>query len=77
MSPCTTLFGPRNQMKSPVSMLRSLKERGISQAKFDSIENAAKQGFFVTGVIADHDDPDFITSYEAERAAITAAKGGK
>ena len=77
MSPCTTLFGPRNQMKNPVAMLRSLKERGVSQAKFDSIENAAKQGYFVTGVMADNSDPDFLTSYEAQRAAIIAAKGGK
>lgn len=77
MSPCTTLFGPRNQMKNPVTMLRSLKERGVSQAKFDSIENAARQGYFVTGVMADNSDPDFLTSYEAQRAAIIAAKGGK
>ena len=77
MSPCSTLFGPRNKMKQPVDMLRNLKEKAVSQAKFDSIENAADLGYFVTGVIADKDVHDFNTRYEAERAVITAAKGGK
>ena len=77
MSPCSTLFGPRNKMRNPVDMLRNLKEKAVSQAKFDAIENAAEQGYFVTGVIADKDVPDFNTSYEGERAAILAAKGGK
>ena len=77
MSPCSTLFGPRNKMKQPVDMLRNLKEKAVSQAKFDSIENAEDLGYFATGVIADKDVHDFNTRYEAERAVITAAKGGK
>lgn len=54
-------------MRNPVDMLRNLKEKAVSQAKFDAIENAAEQGYFVTGVIVDKDVPDFNTSYEGER----------
>lgn len=67
---------PQNQILDNLVTTLS-KERGVSQAKFDSIENAARQGYFVTGVMADNSDPDFLTSYEAQRAAIIAAKGGK
>ena len=77
MSPCSTLFGPRNKMRQPVEMLRNLKEKAVSQAKFDSIENAEDQGYFVAGVIADRDVHDFSTRYEAEREVIMAARGRK
>lgn len=77
MSPCSTLFGPRNKMREPVDMLRSLKEKAVSQAKFDSIENAEELGYYVSGVIADRDNQDFNARYEAEREVIIAAKGRK
>lgn len=77
MSPCSTLFGPRNKMRQPVEMLRNLKEKAVSQAKFDSIENAEDQGYFVAGVIADRNIHDFSTRYEAEREVIMAARGRK
>ena len=77
MSPCSTLFGPRNKMRQPVEMLRNLKEKAVSQAKFDAIEDAEDQGYFVAGVIADRDIHDFSTRYEAEREVIMAARGRK
>ena len=77
MSPCSTLFGPRYKMRQPVEMLRNLKEKAVSQAKFDSIENAEDQGYFVAGVIADRDHQDFNTRYEVEREVIMAARGKK
>ena len=46
-------------------MLRNLKEKAVSQAKFDAIEDAEDQGYFVAGVIADRDIHDFSTRYEA------------
>lgn len=77
MSPCSTLFGPRNKMREPVEMLRDLKEKAVSQAKFDTIENAEELGYYVAGVIADRDSQDFNARYEAEREVIIAAKGRK
>ncbi len=76
ISPCTTLFGPRNKMKEPVAMLRHLKEKALPLARFTAMENAAEQGFFPTGEFADFDAEDFSTRYEAARARITASKGG-
>jgi 2-oxoglutarate ferredoxin oxidoreductase subunit beta len=76
ISPCTTLFGPKNKMKDPVTMLRQLKEKGISQTKFKAMENAGEQGFFPTGEFADRDDADFSARYEEARARIMSRKGG-
>ena len=76
MSPCTTLFGPKNKMKEPVAMLKQLKEKGLSRAKFDAMEHAAEQGFFVVGVHTDKNADDFSTRYEAARARIVGGKGG-
>lgn len=73
ISPCTTLFGPRNKMKEPVNMLRHFKEKGVSAEKFAAIANAAEQGYFVVGEFADKSVDDFSTSYEAARARILAA----
>jgi len=66
-SPCTTLFGPRNKMRQPVEMLRWLKEKGVSEARFDKIEDAAAQGYFKVGKFIERHDPDFNTSYEVMR----------
>lgn len=76
ISPCTTLFGPRNKMKQPVAMLRHLKEKGVPRAKFSNMENPEAEGFFATGEFADSDAEDFLTRYEAARARMTARKGG-
>jgi 2-oxoglutarate ferredoxin oxidoreductase subunit beta len=70
ISPCTTLFGPRNQMKTPVSMMEWLKEKGVPQARYDQIEDAAANGYFVTGTFANRDDLDFSTRYEIMRNRI-------
>lgn len=74
-SPCTTLFGPRNKMKQPVDMLRRLREKGVSAARFDKIENAAEQGYFKVGTFVERDDPDFNTSYEVMRSRLQRKEG--
>lgn len=70
ISPCTTLFGPKNQMKQPVKMMEWLKEKGVPISKFDQIENAAEKGYFLTGKLVDKDEPDFTTRYEQMRSRI-------
>jgi 2-oxoglutarate ferredoxin oxidoreductase subunit beta len=77
ISPCTTLFGPRNRMKQPVEMLRWLKEKGVTAARFGEEENASESGYFVTGKLADRNFPDFGTSYEAMRSRTKTLRGGK
>ncbi len=69
-SPCTTLFGPKNKMKRPVEMLRWLREKGVSSARFDKLENAAELGYFKVGKFVDRQAPDFNTSYEVMRSRL-------
>ena len=75
ISPCTTLFGPKNKMKSPVSMLRWLQEKGVSAAKYEKIENPAENGFFKTGKFVENNDLDFGTRYEQMRTRIASGGG--
>jgi 2-oxoglutarate ferredoxin oxidoreductase subunit beta len=77
MSPCTTLFGPRNGKKTPVDMLRWLKEKALSPEKFAKTENAAAQGYFRVGTLADERADSFSTRYEAMRRRVLDAAGGR
>ena len=77
ISPCTTLYGPRNKMKQPVDMLRWMKEKGVPKAKYAQLENAEAEGYFVTGKLVDKDYPDFCASYESMRSRANAGAGGK
>jgi 2-oxoglutarate ferredoxin oxidoreductase subunit beta len=76
ISPCTTLFGPKNNLRQPVAFLRHLKEKGVPLSRFKTMDQAAQQGFFPTGEFVDDDAPDFTTRYEAARQRIMARKGG-
>ncbi|MHC1727907.1 MAG: thiamine pyrophosphate-dependent enzyme [Syntrophobacteraceae bacterium] len=78
VSPCPTHYGRSNQMKDPLDMLRWLKEKGISQKKFDLLENTEKQGYFAIGKLVDKDAPDFNTRYEEIRARANCnGEGGR
>lgn len=76
MSPCTTLYGPKNNMKQPMAMLQSLKEKGISLKQFNKLEHTEEQGFFPTGEFMNNNAEDFSTRYEAVRTRILSRKGG-
>jgi 2-oxoglutarate ferredoxin oxidoreductase subunit beta len=74
VSVCTTLFGPRNNMKKPADMMNWLKEKGIPKARFEKLDVSERQKeMFVTGILTDRDDPDFNTSYDVVRSK---AQGG-
>lgn len=78
VSPCPTHFGRGNNMKNPVDMLHWLKDKGISQKKFDLLDNAQEQGYFVVGRLVDKDAPDFNTRYEEIRArALCGGEGDR
>ena len=77
ISPCTTLFGPRNKMKQPIDMIRWMKEKGVPRAKYEQLANAEADGYFVTGKLVDKDYPDFCAIYESMRSRINVRAGGK
>lgn len=73
LSPCTTLYGPRNNMKEPVSMLREFKKMGSMKANEVNSETEK----FLCVEFADLDKPDFLASYEAARERMLEMKGGE
>jgi 2-oxoglutarate ferredoxin oxidoreductase subunit beta len=75
--PCTTIFGPNNKLKTPVSMFEWLQEKGISASKYDKIENASQQGYFKVGVFKNDKNPSYNERYEAVRKLYLAAGEGK
>lgn len=81
MSPCTTLFGPRNGMKSSVAMLRWLKEKSMPKAKFDALSKeeqaaARAEGRFPVGIFANENVPSFTEQYEEKRQKFLAKARG-
>ena len=77
ISPCTTLFGPKNKMKNPLDMLRWLKEKGVTSAQYAQMENAEENGYFATGKLVDKNAPDFLTRYAQVWTGAQARLGGK
>lgn len=78
VSPCPTHFGRNNKMKSPLEMLRFLKEKGIPREKFDRLTDAEQDGCFAIGKLVDKDIPDFNSRYDEIRArAQSAGEGGR
>jgi 2-oxoglutarate ferredoxin oxidoreductase subunit beta len=75
ISPCTTQFGPKNNMRRPVDMFEWLKAKGLPASKYDKMVHPEQEGFFKTGVLVNRDAPDFITRYEAMRSRMQA--GGR
>jgi 2-oxoglutarate ferredoxin oxidoreductase subunit beta len=74
IGPCTTLFGPKNSMKRPVEMIRWLKEKGVSPARFDAIEGAAAKGYFTVGKLVERDKPGFVAMYGQVRERARGCK---
>ena len=74
IGPCTTLFGPKNNMKRPVEMIHWLKEKGVSPAKVETIEDAAGHGYFTVGKLAERSKPGFIAMYSQVRERAMSSK---
>ncbi len=77
VSPCTTLYGPRNNMREPVAMLRWLKEKGIPASQYDKLANAEEDGYFRTGKLVSKQAPDFIARYREIQARVQSESAGK
>jgi 2-oxoglutarate/2-oxoacid ferredoxin oxidoreductase subunit beta len=73
ISPCTTLYGPNNNMQQPVDMLRWLKEKAVPLAKYRQL--ADSEGFFATGKLADKNAPDFSARYAKIQARLQTEPG--
>jgi 2-oxoglutarate ferredoxin oxidoreductase subunit beta len=77
ISPCTTLYGPNNDMDQPLTMLRWLKEKGVPLGKYKEMADPEKEGFFAVGKFVDKNVPDFITRYREIQVRLQSEPTGK
>lgn len=73
VSPCSTHFGSNNRMKVPITLLRWLKEKGVSGEHYAGIPDAGEQGYYITGRMVDRNAPDFNERYEEMRRRAAGA----
>lgn len=73
VSPCTTLFGPRNGLRSPVDMLNWLKACSEPLNTADPQALCSADDHFTTGILVERDEPDFLSRYEAMRQLAAPA----
>ena len=67
VSPCTTLFGPRNGFAAPLDMLVWLQAHGVKRQTYERLDDPEATGHFATGVLVERHEPDFLSRYEAMR----------
>jgi 2-oxoglutarate ferredoxin oxidoreductase subunit beta len=64
VSYCHTTFGRANDLRSPVEMMRRLKDNSISQRAAAKAEGGAEPGQIVRGVFCDEDRPEYTELYD-------------
>jgi 2-oxoglutarate ferredoxin oxidoreductase subunit beta len=69
ISHCHTQFGRRNDMSSPVEMLRWQKDNAVRVEKVKEMTQEQLKGKFTIGVLADRDLPVYTEEYEKVREA--------
>ncbi len=72
MSPCPTVFGRRNSMRTPVQMIEDLHERSVPVKKAATMTKEELEDKIVTGVLTDIEKPE----YTAEYKKLIAKLGG-
>jgi 2-oxoglutarate ferredoxin oxidoreductase subunit beta len=64
VSYCHTTFGRANQLKSPVQMMKLLKENSITVERARKLEEEPAANQIVRGVFHDEDKPEFTELYD-------------
>jgi len=64
VSYCHTTFGRANNMKSPIQMMRWLKENSVSAQAAQKAGDEAPDGQIVRGILHDEDKPEFTELYD-------------
>jgi len=64
VSYCHTTFGRANNLKSPIEMMRQLKDNSVPMAVAEKQGEALAQGTIVRGVLRDEDKPEFTQLYD-------------
>lgn len=69
-SPCPTHYGKNNSMKTPVDMLKWLKEKAVPVEQFRLLDTTERNGSFPVGTLVDRDAPDFNARYDEIRRKL-------
>lgn len=64
VSYCHTTFGRANNMKSPVQMMRMLKDNSITVRAAEQLDEEVNGGKIVRGVFRDEEKPEFTELYD-------------
>ncbi len=62
VSQCPTYFGRKNKMRSPVDMMKWMKEQSIVKRKADKMTEEELEGKLIVGDFADRSRPEFSES---------------
>jgi len=64
VSYCHTTFGRANNIKSPVQMMRLLKENSVTLRAADKLDDEPGESKIVRGVLRDEEKPEFTELYD-------------
>ena len=64
ISPCPTHFGKNNKLGAAPKMMQYIKDHTISVAKAKDMTKEELRGMYVTGVFADYQKDDYMTTYQ-------------
>jgi 2-oxoglutarate ferredoxin oxidoreductase subunit beta len=64
ISPCPTVYGRRNSMRSPVEMYDDIHENSVSVKKASTMTADDLEDKIITGVLTDIEKPEYTTEYK-------------
>jgi len=75
VSYCHTHFGRMNNLRTPVEMMKALKESAIPLQEYEKLPPEEKQGKISRGILLDKEAPEFVEEYEKFIARFRAEGG--
>jgi 2-oxoglutarate ferredoxin oxidoreductase subunit beta len=76
MTPCPTTYGRRNREGDAIAMTADLKNRGLSQARLEKLDEEERANAIPTGVFVDIEKPEYTESYQRVIEAAGGSAGG-
>jgi len=75
LNTCPTHFGRRNVSGNPTELMKYLREKALSRARYEKLEEEEKEKYFVTGELVNRERPDFLQVYRDFHAAAETGSG--
>ncbi|MBU4275494.1 MAG: 2-oxoacid:ferredoxin oxidoreductase subunit beta [Proteobacteria bacterium] len=77
LSPCHTNYGRQNRLGSQVEMMKGYKKQAVRVDRWEKMSPADREDRFPIGVLADHERPTFLETYQGavDRAQAIRKEG--